>query len=166
MGIYQADLEKYLGHSFDTTTPEEITELQGILSSIREGIVDRAEYFGPAARAKEEKQKEKEKPEMTLDQVMAGKVETETREEPREKGQEEGKTPEASPASDGLGPGDDKIFEAFKAEVLAKKTPKEVQEYFKKVRSEARAMRIGDALMARMSTLVNDRLREVLKTEK
>jgi hypothetical protein len=166
MGIYQADLEKYLGHAFDTTTPEEITELQGILSSIREGVVDRAEYFGPAAKAKEEKQKEKEKPDMTLDQVMAGEVKTETREEPTERGSKEGKTPEASPASDSLGPGDDKIFETFKTDVLSRKTPKEVQEYFKKVRGEAKAMRIGDALMAKMSNFVNDRLRELLKTEK
>jgi hypothetical protein len=166
MGIYQADLEKYLGHAFDTTTPEEITELQGILSSIREGVVDRAEYFGPAAKAKEEKQKEKEKSDMTLDQVMAGEVKTETREEPTERGSKEGKTPEASSASDTLGPGDDKIFETFKTDVLSRKTPKEVQEYFKKVRGEAKAMRIGDALMAKMSNFVNDRLRELLKTEK
>jgi hypothetical protein len=161
MGIYQPDLEKYLGHAFDTTTPEEITELQGILSSIREGVVDRAEYFGPAAKAKEEKQKEK--PDMTLDQVMAGEIRTETREEPTEKGLEEGKPPEASPASDSLGPGDDKIFEVFKADVLSRKTPKEVQEYFKKVRAEARAMRIGYVLMGKMSNFVNDRLRELLK---
>ena len=37
MGIYQTQLETYLGHVFDTTTPEEITQLQGILSSIRGG---------------------------------------------------------------------------------------------------------------------------------
>jgi len=103
---------------------------------------------------------------MTLDQVMAGEVKTETREEPTERGSEEGKTPEASSASHGLGPGDDKIFETFKAEVLTKKTPKEVQEYFKKVRSEAKAMRIGEALIAKMSTLVNDRLRELLRADK
>ncbi len=103
---------------------------------------------------------------MTLDQVMAGEVKTETREEPTERGQEEGKTPEASPASDSLGPGDGKIFETFKVEVLSKKTPKEVQEYFKKVRSEAKAMRIGETLMGRMSAFVNDRLRELLKAER
>ena len=120
------------------------------------------EDSGPAAKAKEEK----EKPEMTLNQVMAGEVRTETREEPTEKGLEEGKTPEVSPASNNLGPGDDKIFETFKAEVLSKKTPKEVQEYFKKVRSEAKAMRIGETLMGRMSAFVNDRLRELLKAER
>ncbi len=166
MGIYQADLENYLGHAFDTTTPDELAELQGVLSSIREGVVDRAEYFGPAAKSKEEKEKEKEKPEMTLGQALAGEVRTETREEPTEKGQEEGKSPEASPAFNGLGPGDDKIFETFKAEVLTKKTPREVQEYFKKVRSEAKAMRIGDVLIGKMSTFVNDRLRDLLKETK
>ena len=166
MGIYQVQLETYLGHVFDATTPEEITELQGILSSIREGVIDRAEYFGSAARKKEEKEREKEKPEMTLSQVMGGEVRTEKREEPTERGEEEGKTPETSPASDGLGPGDDRIFEAFKAEILSKKTPKEIQEYFKKVRGEVRAMRIGDVLVGKMSNFVNDRLRELLKGTK
>jgi len=161
MGIYQTDLEKYLGHAFDTTTPEEITELQGILSSIREGVVDRAEYFGRAAKAKEEKQKEREKPEMTLDQVMAGEVKTEP-------GKEEAQSPqkEPLPEKESLPVWDEKLFEAFKKEILAKDAPKEVQEYFKKVRSEAKAMKITDALMAKMSNFVNDRLRELLKTEK
>jgi len=166
MGIYQADLEKYLGHAFDTTTPEEITELQGILSSVREGVVDRAEYFGPAARAKEEKEKAKEKPEMTLDQVMAGEVKTEPgKDEPHPPPLQ---TPPRNPVEEkeGLSLGDEKILEEFKKEVLSKRTPKEVQEYFKKVRSETKAMRIGEALMAKMSNFINDRLRELLKAEK
>jgi len=168
LGIYQPEIEKYLNHAFDTTTPEEITELQGILSSIREGVVDRAEYFGPAAKKKEEKEKEREKPDMTLDQVMAGEVKTvpgkeQAQGEATERGSEEGKIPEPPPA---VGMGDDRLFEEFKKEVLSKRTAKEVQEYFKKVRGEAKAMRIGDALMAKMSNFVNDRLRELLKAEK
>jgi hypothetical protein len=97
---------------------------------------------------------------------MAGKVETETREEPREKGQEEGKTPEASPASDGLAPGDDKILSQFKNRLSECKTAQEVQRYMKEIHRERTAMRLSDGLISKMSTLANDRLRELLKSEK
>ncbi len=162
MGIYQADLESYLGHAFDITTPEELAELQGVLSSIREGVVDRSEYFGPAAQQKgkpEEKPKEKEG--MTLDQVMAGEVKPEP--------EKDAPAPEPPPAvsqPETFAPGEEAVYEHFKKEVLSRKTPREVQDHFKQVRAEAKAMRISDALMGKMSNLVNDRLRELLKETK
>ena len=175
MGIYQANLEKYLGHAFDTTTPEELAELQGVLASIREGVVDRSEYFAPAAQPKGKPEEKPKEQGMTLDQVMEGEVKTEP-----DKGQPE-KAASAPPATppetrklelqerESLPPqdfADEMILDEFKKELASRKTPKEVQEYFKQVRAQAKAMKIGDKLMARMSTAVNDRLRELLKESK
>jgi len=39
MGIYQVQLETYLGHVFDATTPKRSPSCRD-LSSIREGVID------------------------------------------------------------------------------------------------------------------------------
>ena len=175
MGIYQANLEKYLGHAFDTTTPEELAELQGVLASIREGVVERSEYFGTAAQPKGKPEEKPKEQGMTLDQVMEGEVKTEP-----DKGQPEKPAPaseQAPPAEEAPEPqspnsvppqdlADEMILDEFKKELASRRTPKEVQEYFKDIRAQAKAMRIGDKLMGRMSNAVNDRLRELLKESK
>jgi len=163
MGIYREQVETYLGHSYSATTIEEITELQGIIRSIRDGVTNRNDYFGPEAPKKGTPQEEKK--DITLNQVLDGEV--------KHEGSKEGPSPSTPSAQEtsgpsekeSFGPGDERILEEFKKNLLKCNTAVEVQKYMKEVRASQAAMRISQALLGQMANLANDRMRELLKKE-
>jgi hypothetical protein len=157
-------VETYLGHSYSATTIEEITELQGIIRSIRDGVTNRNDYFGPEAPKKRAPQEEKK--DITLDQVLDGEV--------KHEGSKEGPPPSTPPPAqetskpsekESLGPGDERLLEEFKKALLKCNTAVEVQKYMKEVRASQTAMRISQALLGQMANLANDRMRDLLKKE-
>lgn len=167
MGIYREQIENYIGHSLSATTVEEITELQGIIQSIRDGAARKEEYFGQGP-GQQPKPRHAEKEDITLDQVLNGEVQHEAA-----KGEPEPTPPEQEPAPqvppeeekppEKLGLGDERIMEEFNKRMLACNTAIDVQKYMKEVRTAAPAMRTSKGLLEKMSTIANDRMRELLK---
>ncbi len=154
MGIYREQIESYIGHSLSATTVEEIAELQGIIQSIRDGAARKEEYFGQGP-GQQPKPRPAEKEDITLDQVLNGDVEPEPPQVPEEK-------PPEKP-QERLGLGDERIMDEFNKRMLACNTAIDVQKYMKEVRAAAPAMRISKVLLEKMSSVANDRMRDLLK---
>ncbi len=139
MGIYREQVEAYLGHSYSATTVEEITELQGIIRSIRDGVTNRNDYFGPEAPKKGAPQPEKQ--DITLDQVLKGEVEHEGSKEgpsappqeatPQEEAPGPQPPPEKGAPEESVEPRDAQILEEFKKSLPKCATATEVQKYMK-----------------------------------
>jgi hypothetical protein len=181
MGIYREQIENYLGHSLAATTVEEITELQGIIRSIKDGVTNRNDYFGAEAQRKGTPQEEKKEGDISLDQVLNGEV--------KHEGSKEGPTIQTTenfyinptefmgfteqnrhristePAPPTQHEWDERILEDFKGKLNKCITAVEVQEHAKQIKSTKAATRISDSLLSQIMNLANDRMRELLKKE-
>lgn len=137
MGIYREQVEAYLGHSYSATTVEELTELQGIIRSIRDGVTNRKDYFGSEAPRKVVPQPEKQG--ITLEQIFSGEVKHEGPKEGPSAPPQEAAPQKATPQEEVPGPQpppekvDAQIPEEFKKSLPKCATAPEVQKCMKEV---------------------------------
>lgn len=186
MAVYKQQVEDYIGHSYETTSAEELVELRGIIQSIRDGATKPEDYFRKRQETTEPLPEHKpvsiqdilngtsirvvDEP-LPIKNILAGPS-TRVAEEPapeepeteevleadeQEEEQHEGKEGEPEPY------GDDRLIKEYKAKLSGFTSAKEVQAFMRELRTNRQAMRLSDHVFSQVAAAANDRLRALTR---